>query len=88
MILKKGFEIRSLAGRNIVVPASGNIDFTNVLSLNETASFIWKLMEKGAFTTSSIAGEVAKAFDVAEEQARQDVDEFIVRLRSLGMLEE
>ena len=56
MKLNEGFEMRSLAGQHIIVPAMArDIDFTNVLSVNEVAAYIWQIMEKGGFTLDDIA---------------------------------
>lgn len=89
MKLNEGFEMRSLAGQHIIVPAMArDIDFTNVLSVNEVAAYIWQIMEKGGFTLDDIARRLTEDFDVTYEQAREDVEEFAGRLREYGMLEE
>ncbi len=88
MKLNEGFEMRSLAGQHIIVPAMARIDFTNVLSVNEVAAYIWQIMEKGIFTLDDIARRLTEEFDVTYEQAREDVEEFAGRLKEYGMLEE
>ena len=43
MRAKKGFKLRNICGENIIV-AEGkeNIDFTNIISMNETSAFLWE----------------------------------------------
>ena len=42
MRIKKGFELRDVCGEHIIV-AYGieNIDFNKVISLNESATYLW-----------------------------------------------
>ena len=46
MKTKKGFVLRNVCGENIIV-AEGkeNIDFTKIISMNETAAYLWKNVE-------------------------------------------
>ena len=47
MRAKKGFKLRNICGENIIV-AEGkeNIDFTNIISMNETSAFLWEQIEQ------------------------------------------
>jgi len=50
-------------------------------SLNPTASFIWRLLEeKEELSRERILQEVMENFEVEQEQAEKDVDEFIENL--------
>lgn len=43
MRIKNGFELRNVCGENIVISyGEQNIDFCKVISLNETAAYLWK----------------------------------------------
>ena len=89
MKLNEGLDMRSHAVQHIIVSAMArDIDFTNVLSVNEVAAHIWQIMEKGDFTIDDIARRLTEEFDVTYEQAREDVEEFAGRLKEYGMLEE
>ena len=57
MKIKKGFNLRTICGQEAVV-AEGieNIDFSNIIQLNEPAAYLWKqLQEKESFTTEDMA---------------------------------
>ena len=52
MRVKKGFINRNVCGESVLL-ATGqeNIDFTNIISLNETANFLWnELAQREKFT--------------------------------------
>jgi hypothetical protein len=55
-----------------------------VLGLNPTGSFIWARINTAS--EEEIALELAREFDVEEEQARSDVRAFVGRLRDRGFL--
>lgn len=89
MKLDKDFEMRSLAGQHIIVPVtSKNVDFTHILSLNETAANIWQIMEKGDFTVETIVNTLTQEYDVTPEQARSDVEAFIKQLQEVDIVKE
>jgi hypothetical protein len=56
MKIKNDFKLREICGE-YVVTAEGMqaVDFTKLISLNETAAFLWKTAEKqGEFTVASL----------------------------------
>ncbi len=56
-------------------------------SLNETGSFLWKLMEKAeGISEEEMIKELCENFDVKEGKAKQDVDEFIHNLSEEGLI--
>ena len=57
MRTKKGFNLRSVCGEYIIV-AEGeeNIDFSNVISMNESSALLWKnLQQRESFTVDDMA---------------------------------
>ncbi len=87
MKLDDGFEMRTLAGFNIIVPSKvKDIDYTHVLTLNETATTIWKRMTEGEFETEDLVKAITDTYEVDEEQARKDAVEMLEKLRGLKMV--
>ena len=79
--------MHTLAGQNIVVPHRvKNIDFTNVLTLNETATVVWERMNEGEFEVSDLVKALTDTYDVDEEQARKDVSPILEKMRELEMI--
>jgi hypothetical protein len=53
--------------------------------LNETGSFIWRLLE-GSPTVKDVCARVTDAFDVSADVARQDVLALLEQLHAEGMI--
>ena len=61
MKTKKGFVLRNVCGENIIV-AEGkeNIDFTKIISMNETAAYLWKNVEGKEFDSDTLMSLLIK----------------------------
>lgn len=89
MKLDGSFELKTLAGQSIVVPGKlKNVDFTNLLTLNETAAVVWERMTQGEFEVGDLVKALTDAYEVGEAQAREDVVALLAKIRELGMIEE
>ena len=72
MKLDGSFELKTLAGQSIVVPGKlKNVDFTNLLTLNETAAVVWERMTQGEFEVDDLVKALTDAYEVDEAQARE-----------------
>lgn len=67
MKTKKGFVLRNVCGENIIV-AEGkeNIDFTKIISMNETAAYLWKNVEGKDFDPDTLKNLLMKEYEVEE----------------------
>lgn len=65
MKTKKGFVLRNVCGENIIV-AEGkeNIDFTKIISMNETAAYLWKNVEGKDFDPDTLKNLLMKEYEV------------------------
>ena len=57
MKIKEGYRIRKVGSKSVVV-APGGINFTGLITVNETGTFIWGMLEQGA-ETDEIVSELA-----------------------------
>lgn len=73
MKTKKGFVLRNVCGENIIV-AEGkeNIDFTKIISMNETAAYLWKNVEGKDFDPDTLKNLLMKEHEVEETTADAD----------------
>lgn len=87
MKIKSGFLLRSVAGKNIVVPVGAELDFGGMITLNDTGKFMWEQLccETDA---DSLLKKVLSEYDVSEEVAKTDMNNFINKLRELNILED
>jgi hypothetical protein len=89
MKIKKGFVLRTVCGENVIVGEGLDaINFGRMLSLNETAAWLWKqALEQGDFTAQSLADALCSEYEVTPELALTDVKETIDNWTKLGVIE-
>lgn len=78
MKIKEGFILRSLLGEFIVVGEGlAQVNFNKMLSMNESAAYLWKEVEGKAFTREDLVSLLLDRYEVSREQAEQDVDKLV-----------
>jgi len=78
---------RVVAGETLIVPVRGKVgDLASIYSFNGTGSLIWRLLDVPTALTSLIDA-VERAYDVAQESARNDVTKFLDEMISVGLVE-
>ncbi|MCQ2254603.1 MAG: PqqD family protein [Bacteroidaceae bacterium] len=88
MKIKEGFNIRQLCGENIVVAeGEANIDFSVVISVNETAAHIWKAVAGKDFTVEDMADSLLAEYEVDKETALADCKALAEKWQEVGILE-
>ena len=86
MKLKKGFILREVAGDIIVVPSGDLLDLNMMISLNETAAFLWKRLELGA-TEQELVEALLEEYEASKQEAELYVKKFEETLNENGFLE-
>lgn len=88
MKIKQGFMLRSVGGRNIVVPVgAASLEFNGMITLNETGAFIWKTLQKGASYDELICA-ILSEYDTTDAEAKKGADALIAQMREAKVLEE
>ena len=86
MKIRDGFVLRQVADATIVVPAGdAAIDFNGMITLNETAAFLWSLLEKETDEEEMVRA-MLEEYEVEEETARAGIERFVEKLRAEGLL--
>lgn len=65
-----------------------NIDLTRVISLSESSAWLWEQLEGKEFTYESAAALLTTHYDVDQETALQDVQEWCTLLKQHNLLSE
>lgn len=88
MKIKEGFELRSICGENIII-AHGveNINFTKVISMNESAADIWHGVVGKDFTLDDMVKIVLDNYEIDEETARRDCENLLGDWREAGFID-
>jgi hypothetical protein len=86
---KEGFVLRTVCGEHVIVGEGlGTIDFGKLISLNETAAWLWgKAGEMGDFTIETLAEVLCEEYDVDAQQARDDVEKMVRQWQEIGIIE-
>lgn len=73
MKAKKGFNLREICGERILI-AEGkeNIDFSKVISMNESAAYLWNKLQDKEFTTADMARLLTEEYEVDDATALHD----------------
>lgn len=89
MKLKKGFVLREVCKQKIVT-AEGleNINFNKLLSLNESAAFLWTKAEGKDFTVEDLASALVEEYGIERDRALKDSESLVENWRSAGVLDE
>lgn len=86
MKIKSGFLLRNVADKNIVVPVGAQLDFSGMLTLNDTAAFLWNNLSEDT-TKEELLKKLTTEYDADSETAKNDIESFLQKLSSLGILE-
>lgn len=88
MKLKSGFLFHDVNGEHLVVAAGPAAEqFSGLIRNNDTADFIYRLLEQDQ-TEASLADAVCAAYDAPRDQVEQDVRRLIKQMREAGFLDE
>lgn len=86
MIIKKELLKRDIAGETILVPVGKTVyDSHGLFALNELGGFLWDLLP-GAQSEDDLIKAVLAEYEVAEAVARQDIAEFLNKLRDMDII--
>lgn len=88
MKIKAGFELRDVCGETVVV-ATGrkNIDFSKVISLNESASLVWRGVAGRDFDIQDMIAVLTDHYEVDEATAAKDAEALLAQWKEIGLLE-
>ena len=89
MKIKEGFILRSICGEYVVVGEGlTQVNFNKMLSLNESAAYLWKEIQGKEFGRDDLVKLLLDRYEVTPEQAKADVDKLIASWKEEGVVEE
>ena len=88
MKTKKGFVLRNVCGENIIVAeGTENIDFTKIISMNETAAYLWKNVEGKEFDSDTLMSLLINEYEVDDATANKDAKNIAKQWIEAGIAE-
>ena len=87
MQIKKEMILREIAGENVLVPgADAVLDYNGLFVMTETAAFIWGILSE-VETEEEVLKKMLDEYEIDEETAKNDITEFLDRLRNFGIID-
>lgn len=88
MKIKDGFVLNKVAGKFMIIPVGENfIDFSSVITTNETGAFIWNLLLTPKNKDELLNALISEFEGASAEDISADIDEFISALNEYNILE-
>ena len=88
MKLNENLILREVAGEYMIVnPFSETMDMTQILTLNETAAWLWQQAEGKEFDEAYLVDCLCEEYDVDRETAATDASNFVMQLLQHGMIQ-
>ena len=89
MKIKNGLELQNVCGEHIIVPAGEeNMDFSQIISLNPTAAYLWdNVAKRDNFTVEDMVQLLLDEYEVEESVALEDCKLIAERWAEMGLLE-
>lgn len=87
MKIGREYKIREIAGEHVVI-AQGRFgaDMTRVISLNDSAVYLWNALCDGEFTARDATRLLTERYEVDEATAARDAAAWIARLEKCGVV--
>ena len=85
MKLKDGFILREVAGQTVVLPTGGDLNLNMMITLNETAKFLWEKLQNEIDEAGLVAALIAE-YEVGEDLAKSCVENFVAELKKHDFL--
>ena len=88
MKIKNGFTLHQIGDEHIIMHnGTGNVDFSNIISLNPTAPRLWQHVKGKDFNADTLTDFLTENYEVAAETAKQDAEQLIKNWLEAGIIE-
>ena len=88
MKIKEGFTLRQICGEYVVVGEGlAQVNFNKMLSLNESAAYLWKAVQGKEFTQEDLVKLLLEQYEVTQEVAAKDVEKLVAIWLEQGVAE-
>lgn len=94
MKVKPGFNIRNVCGENIIVAeGKDNMDFSNIISMNESSALLWKEIQGKEFSIDDLAKILMDNYQIDEdtplpiETALADAESVVKQWKETGIVD-
>ena len=87
MRIKEGFILRTICGQNVISgEGSANVNFSKLVSLNESAAYLFKKVQGLDFTPEMMADLLLEEYEVDRETALKDAKALCDQWQEVGII--
>ena len=77
---------QDVAGTKVIVPVGPAVtEFPGMITVNDTGAYLWELLETEQ-TVDTLVAALLEKYEVAQEQAKADVEAFLAKLQPTGAI--
>ena len=88
MKVEKDFVLREIAGDYVIIPTGKTVlAFNGLITVNEVGADLWKMLQSDVSFEDLVQG-ILEDYEVDEETAREDIQEFLDTLIRGGILDD
>jgi hypothetical protein len=88
MKLVEGFRLRDVMGQATVIGEGvGQVNFNKLITLNESAAYLWKAVEGKEFDVRTLAGLLVEEYGIDAELAAGDAEKILAQWTEIGLAE-
>jgi hypothetical protein len=88
MKIKEQYKVREMAGEHVVIMQGRHgKDLTKIISLNESALYLWNAIEGQEFDVARIVDLLTEYYGIDDAIAERDATRWIDKLEECGLLE-
>lgn len=88
MHTKTGFKLRDICGEKVVMAIGiENVDFTHIIALNESAAYLWQIVNDKEFNARMLAELLCKEYEIDKQTALDDAESIIMKWTACGIIE-
>ena len=88
MKIKEQYIVREMAGEHVVImQGTHGKDLTKIISLNESALYLWQRVEGSDFDPNRVADLLTEYYGIDDQIAQRDAQHWIDKLEECGLLE-
>lgn len=88
MRVKEGFVLRDICGEKVISGEGVNVvNFSKLITLNETAAFLWEQIQNKDFDAETLADILCDNYEVERELALKDSKALLDQWLEMGIIE-
>lgn len=86
MKINNNYEVRDIGGINVVVPVGGDMSLSGVITLNESALFVWNSLKED-ISEEELINKMCTEYDAPREVISADIKELISQFKENNLID-